>query len=223
MTVDKILVELKQTASVSRLKSLINAGADINTFGTPLSVIRNMAKELKINHLLAEELWHTKNTDARLLAVMLFDPKQFTLETAIEMIEEENFEQLLDDLMFRCMVYSPIKEEITCKLFEFDVDHMHRAAWAMIISKIADKKQTNQDYLDRILKTIEEQLVISKPATKWMMNRALCEIGFRYEAYTDYCIQLGERLAVYQDMVVAPGCTSAYAPNWIRAVLKRKK
>jgi hypothetical protein len=55
------------------------------------------------------------------------------------------------------------------------------------------------------------------------MNRCLVEIGCRFPAFTQKCIALGERLGRFDDRPVPKGRTAPYAPEWIAAVLKRKK
>lgn len=71
-----------------------------------------------------------------------------------------------------------------------------------------------------ILNTCDKDLKQASDKTQWMMNRSLAELGFRHPEYTQKCLDLGVKLGVYQDMKVAKGCTSAYVPDWINAVIK---
>ena len=52
------------------------------------------------------------------------------------------------------------------------------------------------------------------------MNQCLVEVAVRYDDYRQAIIGMTEELAVYKDMKVAKGCTSAYAPDWIAARVK---
>lgn len=72
-----------------------------------------------------------------------------------------------------------------------------------------------------ILEHASQELQSALPLTQWMLNRALSELGFRHPEYTQVCLDLGEQLGVYKDMVVAKGCTSAYAPAWINAIINK--
>ena len=57
---------------------------------------------------------------------------------------------------------------------------------------------------------------------KYAMNRAMVEIGINYPSLTQRILTNSERLGVYKEVMVAKGCTSPYAPDWIHAVLRRK-
>jgi len=50
-------------------------GAGDNQFGVRLGDIRKLATKIKTNHALAITLWETGNIDARLLAILLINPK----------------------------------------------------------------------------------------------------------------------------------------------------
>jgi 3-methyladenine DNA glycosylase AlkD len=50
-------------------------GAGDNQFGVRLGAIRKLATKIKSNHALAIALWETGNIDARLLVILLINPK----------------------------------------------------------------------------------------------------------------------------------------------------
>jgi hypothetical protein len=70
---------------------------------------------------------------------------------------------------------------------------------------------------------VEQGLVAAPPLKQEAMNRALCETGIRYEAFTGRCVEIGERLGVFRGQKVPKGCTSAYAPDWIAAGVRRRR
>ncbi len=221
MTVQDVLETLQTNANESRRKSFVKAGAPETSLGVPMGVIRKLAKEIKLDQELALELWASEIPDARLLAVLLFDAKTSDKKVAIHLLETADFEQLIDELVFKFIVKLKDLEEIKEYLKNQDKELLQRAYWAIEVDKIAHSKELTKEYIDSILSDVKRDLKKSPEAIKWMINRALCEIGFRYEDYTDVCLQIGEDLGVYKEMVVSPGCTSAYAPEWIGAVIKR--
>lgn len=222
MKLEEVTLELENNANPSRRKSFMKAGAPDTSLGVPMGVLRKLAKEIQIDHDLAVELWKTGVPDARLLAVQLFDTKKTRYDEAMELITSADFEQLSDELVSKFIVKLDDVEHIKETVKHDTRDAMQRVYWALEVDMIAHEKGLTRAYFDALLEVIEAKLQDSPETVKWMMNRALCEIGFRYEDYTKRCIDLGERLGVYKEMVVAPGCTSAYAPEWIGAVIKRK-
>ena len=223
MTYEETMEFLKTHANPSRRKSMIKQGAPETTLGVTLGPVRKLAKTIGIHHELALQLWKSEVVDAQLLAVMLLDPKQISVVTAISMIGQAAYEPLQDDLMFRTLVAIPDSDALKKELKEDARDAFGRAYWSMVVHEIGHDETLEADRIDVILDAIEAGLVAASPQTQWMMNRALSEIGFRYADYTQRCIMIGESLGVYRDMKVAPGCTSAYAPAWIEAVLSRKR
>ncbi|WP_159648954.1 DNA alkylation repair protein [Erysipelothrix aquatica] len=223
MTYEETMEFLKTHASSSRRKSMIKQGAPETTLGVTLGPIRKLAKTIGMDHELSLQLWESDIVDAQLLAVMLMDPSQISVALALSMIDQATYEPLQDDLLFRTLVAIPDSEALKKELKEDARDAFGRAYWSMVVHEIGHDKTLKADRIAVILDTIEAGLVVASPQTQWMMNRALSEIGFRFADYTQRCITIGESLGVYRDMKVAPGCTSAYAPAWIEAVLSRKR
>jgi len=221
MTKDEVMQLIQQNENAGRKKSLLKAGAHEPVFGVLLGYLRKLAEQIGTNHELAVELWNTGCTDARLLAVMLFDPKKFDVDTLDHMLDDEDFDQLIDDFIYRCVVFSPHTEVLEKHWYHSNVDHKMRAAWGLIVKKIGNKKYATKEFLDHIVDVVEKNLVDAPKLTQWNMNRALAEVGFRYPDYTERCLNIAERLGVYKDWVPAPGCTSPYAVDWINVMLKK--
>ncbi|MCP8360788.1 hypothetical protein NKX16_09305, partial [Streptococcus suis] len=85
----------------------------------------------------------------------------------------------------------------------------------------AGKTATNQE-IEETLDHIRQHLQTADPLIQWTMNQCLVEIAVAYPDYLEQGLVIGQELAVYSDMKVPKGCTSAYAPDWIEALLRRK-
>jgi 3-methyladenine DNA glycosylase AlkD len=103
-----------------------------------------------------------------------------------------------------------------------DEDNLGRAGWDLIVHRVSGGKLTDAQ-LEALLARIEAELQKATPGKQWAVNHALCEIGIRYPQFTERCIALGETLGVYRDTKVSKGCTSAYAPSWIAAGVRRRQ
>jgi 3-methyladenine DNA glycosylase AlkD len=63
----------------------------------------------------------------------------------------------------------------------------------------------------------------SGPApTQWTMNFCLAEIGINFAEHRQRAVDIGERLGLYRDYPVSKGCTSPFAPTWIREIVARQ-
>lgn len=219
MTIENILKDLENNSNPSRKKTLLKAGATDNTYGVLLGYLRKYASKIGMNHDLAFKLWQTKNTDARLLAVMLFDPKKLNIEDALSLLKDEGFEQIVDDFMFRVGIYISEPNLLYDKLIEVEDDMLNRAAWTIKVEMVKTKKLDSKEIIE-LIKEIQVKLITSPKHTQWMMNRCFAQIGITYEQFRTEVLEISTKLGVYKDMKVAPNCTSAYVPDWIHAVVK---
>lgn len=219
MTIDDIIKNLRENENPSRKKSLIKAGAPQNTYGVLLGYLRKLAKTIGTNQKLALALWETQNTDARLLAVMLFDPKLLDKDKVYALLSDVTFDQLLDDFMFRLGIHIEDVDALYLKFINDPSDMLKRAAWTINVEWVKQKRLDINE-IEYLLKVIEKELIVSDVNTQWMMNRCFAQIGITYEVFRLKVLKLAKTLGVYKDMKVAPGCTSAYVPSWIKAVVK---
>lgn len=219
-TRDNVVTNLAAHHNASRRKTLMKQGSDSDAVGVPLGILRKLAREIGRNHALALELWATQIVDYQLLAVMLFDPQKMDVNMTMSMLDGIVVMTLQEDLIFKCLVLMPEKDKLMQCLASKAEDHFGRALWTFYVDQIKHKHGTN-DELQAILEVIDANLSSAQPLTQWMMNRALCEIGFGYEDFTKQAYAIGTKHGVYKEMTVAKGCTSAYAPLWMDAVLKR--
>jgi 3-methyladenine DNA glycosylase AlkD len=60
------------------------------------------------------------------------------------------------------------------------------------------------------------------PEVQWTMNTALAQIGINFPKHRKRAIDIGESLGIYRDYPVSKGCTSPFAPIWIKEMVKRK-
>jgi hypothetical protein len=60
----------------------------LKSFGIGLTVLRKLAKQIGKDHALAQELWTSDVYDARIIALLIDDPKQITREQAETQVEQ---------------------------------------------------------------------------------------------------------------------------------------
>ena len=56
-----------------------------------------------------------------------------------------------------------------------------------------------------------------------MMNYCLAEIGINFPVHHDRAIAIGEKLGAFRDSPTSKGCTSPFAPIWIRELVGTQK
>ena len=96
-----------------------------------------------------------------------------------------------------------------------------RLGWFLRAKYFARKTATDQE-IEQTLTYIEEHLKTTDPLIQWTMNQCLVEIAVTYPDYLEKGRAIGQKLGVYSEMKVAKGCTSAYAPDWIESLFRKK-
>ncbi|MDF2872164.1 MAG: putative alkylation repair enzyme [Anaerocolumna sp.] len=222
MTANEILTILSEIGNDKRKQMCIKNGASENTYGVLLGELRKLVKQIGKNHELAVELWLTGNTEARWLACMIMDVQKLSLKEVREMTEELTYTDLIDKFIGEVICYHKDAEILEREWTVSDKDNLGRAGWNLVVYRVSEGKES-EEALNKILTTVEAELQTASPGKQWAMNHAMCEIGICYPDYTERCMSMGERLGVYRDLKVPKGCTSAFAPNWITAVVNKKR
>jgi 3-methyladenine DNA glycosylase AlkD len=56
---------------------------------------------------------------------------------------------------------------------------------------------------------------------QWTMNTTLAQIGINFPKHRKRAIEIGETLGIFRDYPVSKGCTSPFAPIWIKEMVRR--
>ncbi|HKA18440.1 MAG TPA: DNA alkylation repair protein [Blastocatellia bacterium] len=195
-------------------------GAGDNQFGVRLGDIRKLAAKIKANHDLALALWKTGNLDARLLAILLIDPKHLSGDELDRMVRSSGSAQEADWLNSYVVKNHPDKETLRQRWMTDDNPWAARAGWNLTSERIG-KNPEGVD-LAALLDRIESEMGEAAPEAQWTMNFCLAGIGIHFPKYRKRAIAIGETLGIYRDYPVSKGCTSPFAPIWIKEMVRRQ-
>jgi len=220
-TLTKILSELNALSNETTARIYSKIVVDEKVLGVNRGPLRKLAKTYMPNHTLGLELWKTPILETRLMATMILEPKKLTIQDLDALIIQTTSISMIDELTLSVLEdFKDPKALYEAWLHHPDLIHQ-RAAWNSMIVLVHRKKISVKE-ADELIDYIETHLVESEEVVRYAMNRCLVEIGVNYPEITQRCLELGERLGVYKEVMVSKGCTSPYAPDWIRAVLRRK-
>lgn len=220
MTLEETLTKLEALGNEKMRIHNKKHGADDNQFGVKLGDIRTLAKTIKTNHALAMSLWETSNIDARLLATLIIDAKALSVSEMDTMVRSVKFVQVADWLNAYVVKQHRDKENLR-KKWMLSTDPMAaRAGWSLTSGRVV----RSPDGLDlpAILDRIESEMADAAPEVQWTMNSTLAQIGICFPFHRERAIAIGEKLGVYRDYPVSKGCTSPFAPIWIKEMVSRQ-
>ena len=188
--------------------------------GVNLGRLRAVAKRLKTQHELSRELWATRDTTARLLALLICRPKAFDAEELDAMLRDARTPKVQDWLVNYVVKKCPHSEALRVAWFSDPDPAVASAGWELTSERIVK----SPDGLDMpgLLDTIEAQMKDAPDRLQWSMNTCLAQIGIAHPAYRERALEIGERLEVLKDYPTPPNCTSPLAPIWITEMVGRQ-
>ena len=221
MNLTETLSTLQSLGDEKVRKQHLKNGARENLFGVKMGDIRTLAKKIKTDHELALELWKTNNIDARMLAILILNPKELSAEEIEGMVSSEQFAWAADWFYNYVVKEYPAKEEFREKWMDSNDAMLARAGWSLTAGRIT----RNSDGLDitSILNRIELEMPKATKENQWTMNTTLAQIGINHTQFRARALSIGEKLGVFRDYPVSKGCTSPFAPIWINEMVSRQK
>ena len=220
MNLDQALAQLKKLGDEKVRARNYRNGAGENQFGVKHGDIRKLAAKIKSDHALALELWETGNLDARLLAVLVMDPKALSRDAMDRLVRSTGFVQVADWLSAYVLKEHPDKESLRQTWMADDDRWAARAGWSLTAGRVARSPEGLE--LKQLLDRIESELADAAPDVKWTMNTCLASIGIHSPEHRKRAIAIGEALGAYRDYPVSKGCTSPFAPIWINEMVSRQ-
>ncbi len=220
MTLEEMLSKLEALGSEKMRAFNAKNGAGNNQFGIKLGDIRAVATQIKSDHALALALWATGNVDARLLAILIINPKKLSIDELDRMVKSERYVQVSDWLYAYVIKNYPDTEILRGQWHQSEDAMCRRLAWSLTSGCVA----RNPDLVDlpALLDTIETEMPTEAPEVQWTMNSALANIGIHFPEHRERALAIGEKLGIYRDYPVSKGCTSPFAPVWINEMVRRQ-
>ena len=197
MNLKETLKELEALSNEATKKHYLKSGAKNEMYGVKLGDLKKVAKKIKSNHDLAMKLWATENIDARLLAVLILNPKNLNLTQLDVFVRSVNFVRVADWVNSYVVKEHPEKEQLREKWMNSKDPMAARAGWNLTSSKIA-KGAEGLD-LKALLDRLDREMASAPEEAQWTMNFALGHIGIHFPEHRKRALAIGEKLGIYRD------------------------
>jgi 3-methyladenine DNA glycosylase AlkD len=151
----------------------------LDSYGIGLTQLKQLAKKIRRDHLLAMQLWASANYDTRIMGILIDEPAKVTMEQIEKQVHDCSY-WLLSHVYCSCLLNkTPFALDLSAEWADHK-DPVHRRCAYLLIYQIAqnDKKLHNSffvDYLVRIERSIRKEENFVKDA----MNSAMFMIGRR--------------------------------------------
>ena len=188
MTKTEVMALLRQNKNDRGIEHWKKIGAkesgNLRSYGIGLNQLRKLAKQIGCDHKLAQQLWKSKVYDAKIIGLLVDDPKQLTREQVEQQVENLNG-GYLEHVFSACgatLPKAPFAFELACEWVDSKDKVRRRCAWGLIyeISKFKGKKAPDDGFFMGCIQRIQDSIHAEQDMwARESMNGALMGIGKR--------------------------------------------
>lgn len=187
---------------------------------TKLGDLRKIAKEIKVDHELAMELWSSGKFLPRLLSILIMDKKLLSEEVLDELVDDMQIHTYdeSNNLMDWLLANQLTKNKKLTTLMESWKDSpyaLQRRTYWYHQGRLRWTGKTPPNNTSDLVTAIEAKISQEQPEVQWAMNFRAGWIGVYEEQYRKRCVIIGEDTGLYKDEKVSKGCTPNYLPEFI--------
>ncbi len=187
---------------------------------TKLGDLRKIAKEIKVDHELAMELWSRGKFLPRLLSILIMDKKLLSEEVLDELVDDMQIHTYdeSNNLMDWLLANQLTKNKKLTTLMESWEDSpyaLQRRTYWYHQGRLRWTGKTPPNNTSDLVTAIEAKISQEQPEVQWAMNFTAGWIGVYEEQYRKRCVIIGEDTGLYKDEKVSKGCTPNYLPEFI--------
>ncbi|MQR89327.1 DNA alkylation repair protein [Bacillus megaterium] len=182
MDFEMVMKELEALGTERIKKTYINNGAHDPFFGVATGKMKPIAKKIKKNQALAEQLYASGNYDAMYFAGIIADPTEMTAEDFERWIDKAYFYMLSDYVVAVTLSETDLAQVVADRWMESDEELKMSAGWScycwLLGNRPDDKFSTSKiaDMLNQVENTIHD----SPDRTKSAMNNFIYTVGVSY-------------------------------------------
>jgi len=182
MDFEKVMKELEELGKERTKKTYIRNGAREPLFGVATGAMKPIAKKIKINQALAEELYATENYDAMYFAGIIADPKNMTEEDFERWINGAYFYMISDYVVAVTLAETEIAQTVADKWIASGEELKMSAGWSCYCWLLGNRPDTEFDSIkiENMLKQIENTIHESPERTKSAMNNFVYTVGVSF-------------------------------------------
>jgi len=177
---DDILKKLKSLSKPKAIEGMTKYGITAkNIYGVSIPNLRKIAKEIGVNHNLAQQLWKSDIRETRILASMIGDPKMVTEEQMEEWVKDFDYWEICDQC---CMNLFEKTEFVYQKGVEWssrEEEFVKRAGFVLMARLAVSDKKADDERFERLLPLIKREASDDRNFVKKAVNWALRQIGKR--------------------------------------------
>ncbi|MEL3962934.1 DNA alkylation repair protein [Lysinibacillus endophyticus] len=200
MDFETVMRELEALGKERMKKMYISNGAHEPVFGVATGAMKPMAKKIKINQPLAEELYATGNYDAMYFAGVIADPKAMKESDYERWIEGAYFYMLSDYVVAVTLAESDIAQDVADKWIESGDELKMSAGWSCYCWLLGNRKdhEFSEEKIANMLDRVKNAIHQSPERTKASMNNFVYTVGVSYIPLHEKAIEIAKEISIVE-------------------------
>lgn len=182
MNLEMVMQELEALGKERTKKMYISNGAHEPLFGAATGAMKPIAKKIKINQPLAEELYSTGNYDAMYFAGIIADPKAMSESDYDRWMDAAYFYMLSDFVVAVTLSESDIAQEVADKWIASGEELRMSGGFSCYCWLLGNRLDVefSESKISNLLDLVKKTIHDSPERTKSAMNNFLYTVGISY-------------------------------------------
>jgi 3-methyladenine DNA glycosylase AlkD len=203
MTVTELIDQLKQKADAKHHAGMMRFGiSNDKALGVKIPEVRKLAKMIKKDHALAQQLWDTDIHEARILASMIDDPKLVTQQQIDAWTKDFKTWDICDQVCGNLFDRTPYAIDKAIEFSQHEEEFIKRAGFVLMAEYSMHNKKASDEVFINFFPIIEREACDDRNFVKKAVNWALRQIGKRNKTLLPLAIECAE-LILQQDSKAA--------------------
>jgi 3-methyladenine DNA glycosylase AlkD len=180
MQCKEILDRLKSLSNPKAVEGMAKFGINPkNTFGVSIPTLRAMAKEIGVDHVLAQQLWNSGFHEARLLAGMIDDAKMVTEVQMESWVQDFDSWDICDQCCSNLFDKTRFAFSKAIEWSRRSEEFVKRAGFVLMAALAVHAKRAKDEEFLKFLPLIKRESFDKRNFVKKAVNWALRQIGKR--------------------------------------------
>lgn len=191
MNAESVMSELEALGKERLKKMYLSNGAREPLFGVATGAMKPMAKKIKINQPLAEQLYATGNYEAMYFAGIIADPKAMTAADYNRWMDAAYFYMLSDYVVAVTLAEADISQDVADQWIASGEELRMSAGWSCYCWLLGSRpdREFPESKISAMLELVEKTIHESPDRTKSAMNNFMYTAAISYLPLHDKAVE----------------------------------
>jgi 3-methyladenine DNA glycosylase AlkD len=191
-----VMEELEALGKGRSKKMYISNGAHEPVFGVATGAMKPLARKIKKDQALAEELYATGNYDAMYFAGVIADPKAMTEADFDRWIDGAYFYMLSDYVVAVTLAEADIAQDVADKWIASGEELKMSAGWSCYCWLLGNRndEEFSESKLAGMLEQVKETIHTAPERTKSAMSNFVTTVGVSYVPLHELALQTAKEI-----------------------------